>query len=107
MNQLLRALLQVRVGLLPAPAQPAPDAVGLPQIQTADTSRTTCDGMAGRNRSAISPPVRALATRRPSRRLGNGSRMSRETQVRFCESRAVRSRPATHLVALCHSREQA
>jgi RNA-directed DNA polymerase len=33
--------------------------------------------------------------------------MSREVQVRFCESRAVRSRPATHLLALCHSREQA
>lgn len=33
--------------------------------------------------------------------------MSREVQVRFCESRAVRSRPATHLVAMCNSREQA
>jgi RNA-directed DNA polymerase len=33
--------------------------------------------------------------------------MSREVQVRFCESRAVRFRPATHLVALCHSRQQA
>jgi RNA-directed DNA polymerase len=33
--------------------------------------------------------------------------MSREVQVRFCESRAVRSRPATHLIALCHSRDQA
>src|SRR6059058_977284 len=33
--------------------------------------------------------------------------MSREVQVRFCESRAVRVRPATHLVALCSSREQA
>jgi hypothetical protein len=28
--------------------------------------------------------------------------MSREIQVRFCESRAVRSRPATHLVVLVH-----
>ena len=33
--------------------------------------------------------------------------MSREVQVRFCESRAVRSRPATHLVVLCHTSEQA
>ena len=33
--------------------------------------------------------------------------MSREVQVRFCESRAVRSRPATHLVVLCSSRGQA
>jgi RNA-directed DNA polymerase len=33
--------------------------------------------------------------------------MSREVQVRFCESRVVRSRPATHLVALCHTRQQA
>src|SRR3954470_4556134 len=28
--------------------------------------------------------------------------MSREVQVRFCESRAVRVRPATHLVILVH-----
>ena len=28
--------------------------------------------------------------------------MSREVQVRFCESRAVRSRPATHLVVLVY-----
>jgi hypothetical protein len=33
--------------------------------------------------------------------------MSREVQVRFCESRAVRSRPATHLVVMCHTRGQA
>jgi RNA-directed DNA polymerase len=33
--------------------------------------------------------------------------MSREVHVRFCESRAVRFRPATHLVALCHSQRQA
>jgi RNA-directed DNA polymerase len=33
--------------------------------------------------------------------------MSREVQVRFCESRAVRSRPATHLVVHCDSEEQA
>ena len=28
--------------------------------------------------------------------------MSREVQVRFCESRAVQSRPATHLVVMVH-----
>jgi RNA-directed DNA polymerase len=33
--------------------------------------------------------------------------MSREVQVRFCESRAVRSRPATHRVVLCRSERQA
>jgi hypothetical protein len=33
--------------------------------------------------------------------------MSREVQVRFCESRAVRSRPATHLAVCCRSRQQA
>src|SRR3954467_5743639 len=33
--------------------------------------------------------------------------MSREVQVRFCESRAVRVRPATHLVVMCSSRAQA
>jgi RNA-directed DNA polymerase len=33
--------------------------------------------------------------------------MSREVQVRFCESRAVRFRPATHLIVACHSQRQA
>jgi len=33
--------------------------------------------------------------------------MSREIHVRFSESRAVRSRPATHLVVMCRSQEQA
>jgi RNA-directed DNA polymerase len=33
--------------------------------------------------------------------------MSREVQVRFCESRAVRSRPATHLVIICRSQADA
>jgi RNA-directed DNA polymerase len=33
--------------------------------------------------------------------------MSREVQVRFCESRAVQSRPATHLAVCCRSRQQA
>jgi RNA-directed DNA polymerase len=40
-------------------------------------------------------------------RLDDGSRMSREAHVRFCESRGVRFPPATHLVVLCSSREQA
>jgi len=33
--------------------------------------------------------------------------MSREVQVRFCESRGVRFPPATHLVVMCWSRSQA
>ena len=33
--------------------------------------------------------------------------MSREVQVRFCESRAVRSRPATHPVVHCVTERQA
>ena len=33
--------------------------------------------------------------------------MSREVHVRFCESRGVRLPPATHLVVMCRSREQA
>src|SRR5690242_9226363 len=33
--------------------------------------------------------------------------MSREVQVRFYECRAVRSRPATHLIVCCHTRRQA
>src|SRR3954467_3756800 len=33
--------------------------------------------------------------------------MSREIQVRFCESGGVKFPPATHLVVLCHSRKQA
>src|ERR1700733_9090807 len=33
--------------------------------------------------------------------------MSREVHVRFCESRGVRFPPATHLVVMCDTREQA
>lgn len=33
--------------------------------------------------------------------------MSREIHVRFCESREVRSLPATHLLVVCKSRQQA
>ena len=33
--------------------------------------------------------------------------MSREAHVRFCESREVRSLPATHLLVVCKSRQQA
>jgi len=40
-------------------------------------------------------------------RLDDGSRMSREAHVRFCESRGVRLPPATHLVVLCRSAAQA
>jgi RNA-directed DNA polymerase len=40
-------------------------------------------------------------------RLDDGSRMSREAHVRFCESRGVRFPPATHLVVLCTTRSQA
>ena len=65
-DQLLRALLPLPVALLPPRAQPAPDAVGLPEIQTAQAPGTPGDGLAGRDRPAISPPVRALAARRTS-----------------------------------------
>jgi hypothetical protein len=33
--------------------------------------------------------------------------MSREAHVRFCERRGVRFLPATHLVVICNSQEQA
>ena len=33
--------------------------------------------------------------------------MSREVQVRFCESREVRSLPATHPLVMCRSKGQA
>src|SRR6516162_6933979 len=33
--------------------------------------------------------------------------MSREVHVRFCESRGVRIPPATHLVVLCRTQQQA
>jgi hypothetical protein len=33
--------------------------------------------------------------------------MSREVHVRFCERREVKLLPATHLVVLCHTRQQA
>jgi RNA-directed DNA polymerase len=33
--------------------------------------------------------------------------MSREVHVRFCERREVRLLPATHLLVLCHSQQEA
>jgi hypothetical protein len=57
--------------------------VGLPEIrQAAAQPRAPRDGTAGRGRQAISRPVRAMAARRASWWLGDGSRMSREVQVR-------------------------
>ena len=47
-------------------------------------------------------PLRPLAARRATRRLDDGSRMSGEVHVRFCESRGVRFPPATHLRPCSH-----
>src|SRR5487761_1033069 len=40
-------------------------------------------------------------------RLDDGSRMSGDVQVRFCERRGVQVPPATLLVVMCRSREEA
>ena len=48
-----------------------------------------------------------MAHRATTCRLDNGSRVSREAHARFCERRGVRFPPATLLVALCDSRDQA
>ena len=64
------------------------------------------EGMVGDGRSTRAGPLRPLEAR-ATRRLGDGSRMSGDVHVRFCESRGVRFPPATHLVVLCSTREQA
>ena len=42
-----------------------------------------------------------------TRRLDDGSPVSREVHAGFCERREVRLLPATHLVVHCHTRQQA
>jgi hypothetical protein len=62
--------------------------------------------MAGGRRTTSADPVRPLDTR-ATRRLGDGSRMSGDVHVRFCESRGVRLPSATHLVVICPTQERA
>ena len=62
--------------------------------------------MFGRSRQTGANPLCPLEAR-ATRRLGDGSRMSREVHVRFCESGRGRFPPATHLVVVCPTVERA
>ena len=84
------------------------DPVGDAEIQ--DSSHGIGAGQrTGSRASRGSEPesVCPLADRRAKRGFDDGSRMSREVHVRFCEGLGVRFPRATHHVVLCHSREQA
>ena len=68
--------------------------------------QATIPSMAGAHCAPAAGSVRSLEASSGTR-PNNGSRMRRETHVRFCESAGVKLPPATHLVVLCKSREEA
>src|SRR5713101_7361475 len=77
---------------------------GLLEIQV--SARTPAAGatLAGPCCTASVGPVRSLGTLAGTR-LNNGSRMSREVHVRFCERGGVRFPSATHLIITGRSKE--
>ncbi len=84
LDQLLRALLQVRPDPLPGAAdQPIPREMGHAEIQTVSPCETQSTPETGRDRLGLSRNVRALEARCLAHRFDSGSRMSREVQVRF------------------------
>ncbi len=70
--------------------------MGHAEIQT--TARQACEGtsLAGSCATAPTSALRPLGTRLAHPRPACGSRMTGDCHIRFCESRAVRSSPATH-----------
>ena len=75
-------------------------ALGHAEIQAAAPARRPGTAMAACCRRQGQGPLCPLAAGTGAVRLDDGSRMSREAHVRFCESRGVRFPPATHLVVL-------
>ena len=69
----------------------APDALGLSEVQTVETSGTKGRALAGRGDQTSAWPVCALAVglRPDGWAMGAGIRMSREVHVRFCQHQAV------------------
>jgi hypothetical protein len=98
LDQLLRPVLQV--GSLPDPATHRPNSgsMGASEVQVPATPSATNSALDRSRCAATTVAVRSLgafAGARPD----NGSRMRRESHVRFCERAAVRFHRATHLAA--------
>src|ERR1019366_5336768 len=81
----------------PSAHRPHPGAMGPSEVQVLEAASATITAMAGAHRGPPAGSVRSLAppaTTRPN----NGSRMRRQSHVRFCESAGVKLPRATHLV---------
>ena len=95
-DQLLRALLPLRVGPASQTDQRLPRSLGPLEIQAAAPLPRQGAQVPRRRLPTPAGPVRPLALRRAPRRLDDGSRMTGDCHVRFCERRGVRFPPATH-----------
>src|SRR6516164_9884790 len=73
--------------------------MGLLEIQVPARAPPACAALVGPCDTASAKPVRSLVVA-PGPWLDNGSRMSREVHVRFCESGGVQFPSATHRVVL-------
>src|SRR6516162_5414151 len=80
--------------------------MGLLEVQVPARTPSAGAALVGPCCKAAARPVCSLATA-PGTWLDNGSRMSREVHVRFCESGGVRFPSATHLICHCRSEAQA
>src|SRR5271165_7611841 len=74
--------------------------MGRPEVQVLAPAQDTSHPLAATHRAPPDWPVCSLGLALWTR-PNNGSRMTRECHVRFCESAGVRSPRATHLVILC------
>src|ERR1700680_793220 len=74
--------------------------MGSSEVQVLEAPSAQITAMAGAHRAPPAGSVRSLASSAGTR-PNNGSRMRRESHVRFCESVGVKLPHATHLVILC------
>jgi len=95
-DQLLWALLPLRVGPAAHTDQRIPHSLGHAEIQTTAPPPRQGAQAPRRGLPTRTRPVRPLADRRATRRLDDGSRMTGDCHVRFYERRGVRLPPATH-----------
>src|SRR5439155_22861516 len=99
MDQLLRAVLPVRVVSDSPPHQRLSGALGSAEIQAAAAPRQASAAVLGERRPTGTGAVRSLAPG-AAVRLGTGSRVSREGHARFCERPGAQLPRPTHLVIL-------
>src|SRR5271166_4203025 len=99
-------LLQVGALSDPTPHRPHIGTMGASEVQVPSTSPAADTAVGGAHRAT---PTIAVCSLEATAGVwpNNGSRMRRESHVRFCERLAVRLRRATHLVVLCRSPQDA